>query len=325
MRTRFAALSLVSLSFMAPLAAAQVIPPAPPKPEPTPAWEPPKPPPPPPEAPKPPPLPPIEAPDIAQRDANGVLRTYSEPLDEVVVRLIGAPEGKNDLMQAVIAERRVLYQRHLAAKGATALRVRAGMKQILADPNYGRSMDFLAPAREIALTPPLARMLEAAGVWDARYVDACDRALKAYSSEVGKDLRSALEHESISVQMQRTTNSNLRRSAIEPMRELNALLLASAEQWDRIAGGAVLHPSDAAAFEQAVKDARGASTPEARADAMAAALALLPPDECTGMLERAAPSPPAQRVIPDVPPPARPAPGRSSQPMQPVRVAPPPR
>lgn len=322
MRTRLAALGLLTITLLAPAAGAQVIPPAPPKPEPTPAWEPPKPPTPPPEAPKPPPLPPIEAPNIAQRDASGALPVYTEPLEEVVVRLLGAPEGKQELMQAVIAERRVLYQRRLATMGAKALKVRAGMKQVWADPNFDRSMDYLASAREIVLTPTLPRMLEAAGAWDARYAEACDRALKAYSSEVGKDLRAALESESISVQMQRTTNANLRRSSIEPMRELDALLVLAATRWDQFAGGALLHPTDRPAFDRALAEARAAGTPEAQADAMAAALSLLPPDECNAMLERAAPNPPAQRVIPESIP-ARPAPGRTGQPMQPVRITPP--
>lgn len=308
MRMRAVLIGLLSTSLSGG-ALAQVIPPAPSKPAPTPAWEPP----PPPEPPKvevaPPPPPPMPAPDIIQRGADGKVVMFTEPVEEVAVAKLAIAPEKKALFDAVRAERSVLFQRRLASLGEKVLRGREGFAKVWADPNFDRSMDFLAVGRELMLSPPLHRQLQAAGVISEQEYDAADRAIKAYSAELAKELRAELETAPMSAQMQRTVNVNLRRMTPEIIRETDNLLRAAGSRWGEITAGATLNPTDKAAFAEAMKAfGNGSPTP----DAVAKALSLLPPEEVKGLLERAAPPLPAaeNRVIPDAPtppPPSRPA------------------
>lgn len=302
-------------------ALAQVVPPAPPKPEPVPAWAPPAPPEPPPAPPAPPP--PLTPPDIIKRDAAGKVAMFDRPAEEVAVEALGVPDDKRALYERVRAERSVLVQRHLAGKGAAALRARPRVLEALANPAYERSMDVLAPLKDLGVSPPLPKMLELAGVYDARQAEAAQKAVSAYINEVNKDLRAEIAGLSVSEQMARTANVGLRRMAPEFLREFDALLLRAASEWSAKGAMAALNPKDKVKFDQLIAQATGTPRPgdtSVRIDAMAQALALLPDDEATGMLDRAAPPAPTDRVIPDAPP----APGKpgAPQPIKPVTISP---
>ncbi len=296
---------------------AQVVPPAPPKPEPTPSWEPPKPPEPPPAPPAPPP--PLTPPDIIQRDANGRVIVLERPAEEVAVEALGVPDDKRALFERVRAERSVLWQRHLAGKGGLAVRTRPRVLEAVGNPGYERSMDVLAPMKELTITPPLPKMLELAGVYDARQSEAAQKGVTLYVNELNKDLKAQIQDVSVSEQMARTANLSLRRTAPELLRELDALLLRAASEWSSNGAGANLNPKDKVQFDQLIAKATTPGDSKVRIDAMAAALALLPDAEAAGMLERAAPPAPTDRLIPDAPPtPPRP----SNQPMKPVTISP---
>lgn len=287
---------------MAGWAQGQVIPPAPPKPEPTPSWEPP----PPPKAPEPPPAPPppLPAPNLVERGPDGKIMMLRVPAEEAALAKLELDPTKRALLDRVRAERAVLVKRRLASKGETTLKVREGFKQIWANPDFDRSMDYLAISRDLVVTPPLHRQAQLAGAIDERQFDAVDRAIKAYSTELTKELKADIEKAPMSTQMQRATNVNLRRLSPETMREADELLLALGHRWKELVGGAILHPKDEAAFAERVRFITSAARP-ATADEIADALLMLPGDEISGLLDRAAPPLPdaASRVIPDAPAP----------------------
>lgn len=89
-------------------ATAQLLPPVPPRPEPTAEYVPPA------AKPAPPKEPEIAAPVLVVRDAAGKLRTYDLPLDEVAVGLMTLPEESRAKVEKSLAARRAEIERFVA-------------------------------------------------------------------------------------------------------------------------------------------------------------------------------------------------------------------